>query len=295
MQPVYNRDIPKTGARLLPEWNSMTIFRWIPRVLAIAGVLTGVVGCGGGGDSSVASATARSAESASASTQATEGLWTGTLRAGDTGQAQSVVILSLPSGETRLVANNCLAVIAFTQNNGQAFSGGGNAYAPNSTLATCAAHAMFTDGSTLATASINGRVVPQQSLTGTLSAAGSTSTLTASYNTAYNRSGELSRLAGTYVNGSATIQVDANGSISGSLGGYFLSGTASVISPTKDAWYLQIQQYTVGYTGAVATPVNGPKWSGAATLIDSPARTDGELVVSLSNADAGFGATLTRQ
>lgn len=276
----------------------MTIFRWMPRTLAVVGLSVGIAGCGGG-DNSPAGATANATLNDATSTAAAEGLWIGTMRAGDSGQLHGVVILALPSGETRLVADNCLQVIAFTQNTDQTISGSGNAYAPDGSLASCPVRFSFANGSALTTASITGQVVAQQRLTGTLSADGSVSTFTTMYNAAYRRSGELSRLAGTYVNGAATIQIDANGNVSGSLGGYFVSGTASVISPTKNAWYLQIQQYTVGSangaSGTATPPVNGSKWGGAATLIDSPTRTDGELVVSLGNADSGFGGTLIRQ
>jgi hypothetical protein len=275
--------------------NSMTIFRGMPRILAIAGLAMGIAGCGGGSDSGSASATANAA----ISPQTAEGLWTGTLRTSNTSQVQSVVILALPTGETRLVANDCLQVIAFTQSTGQFVSGNGNAYTPDGGLSSCPVGFKFPDGSVLAAASIGGQIVPHQSLTGTFSAGGSTSTFATTYNAAYDRSGELSRLAGTYGNGTATIRIDAKGNISGSLGSYFVSGTASVISPTKNAWYINIQEYTLSSTstasGVVTTPVNGPKWGGAATLIDSPDKTDGELVVSLGNPDSGFGAILMRQ
>jgi hypothetical protein len=256
--------------------------------------LSSLAACSGGGGDDAAGNAAPPAATAS-----TEGLWQGTIRSSVTNQQHGVSILVLPSGETRLVADNCEQIIAQTSITGQFFSGAGNGYLPDGSLAPCPIALKFPDGTALATASASGQVATRQTLIGTYSAGGDNGIFNTTYNIAYGRPGTLARITGNYDNGTVQITVDSAGVVSGALGSFMLTGRVSTIDPTKNAYRISLTESTVTIDTSTTPPTSVSTventFSGTAVLTDYTSGSDNLLSISLTNQKSGFATSLVRQ
>ncbi|SDV49968.1 hypothetical protein [Chitinasiproducens palmae] len=264
------------------------------KTIARLAACAALVSCGGGG-----SGDDQQNNNSSAATASTEGLWTGTIKSSVTNRSQPVTLIALPTGEMRLLSSNCVQYIAATSINASFFSGSGNGYAPDGGVAACPIAYTFPSGSTTATVNVSGQAATRQTLYGSYSAGGDTGTFTTTYNDAYGRTGTLARVAGTYSNGTVQVTITATGSLTGLLGSEEAFGTVSTIDVTKNAYRIVLNQGTpasaaTSSASAVAADI-AASWSGVATLVDYSSSTDNALVVSLSNQESGFTATLIRQ
>jgi hypothetical protein len=274
---------------MLPA-STMTIpmisIRHVARTIALGATAVFIAGCSGSNAQSLDAARF----DASATRASPEGLWTGTLRDDSTGIEEAINILVLPDGQARLLTADCRQVVAYTQSAPSSFGGSGTAYAPDGSVPSCRRALRFRDGSRVSAAAFSAEFGARHTLTGTYIAAGASTSFTASYNSAYNRSGALERLAGTYRSGTATLTIDADGKVHGAAGATVLVGRASMIDPAKNAWYLSLDVSRADATAAT----EARSWSGAATLLDAAPGTDNALLVNIGDAQSGFAAPLYR-
>lgn len=273
--------------------------------------------CGGGDDSAASSSSGTPA----AATASPEGIWTGTLRSSVTNKNQTATLIVLPTGEMRMLWNNCVQLVATTTTSSNFYSGSGNAYAPDGTIAACPTAVTFPNGTSVATLSVSGQVNTASTLIGTYSAGGDSGSYNLAYSAAYARVGTIARLVGNYSNGTLALTIDGNGSITGTMGTTTLTGTVTTIDPTKNAYRVSlIETITTPGTTTASTSTSASDTtttttstststttalSGLATLIDYSTGTDNYLLVSVTGTIAsttggtgtatGFAVPLVRQ
>lgn len=229
-------------------------------------------------------------------TASSEGIFNGSLTSAVSHRAQPIVAIVLPTGEARLIRNDCVQYIAATSMSGSFFSGSGTAYAPDGGIAACPSAILFPNGTSLASLDISGQATTASSLWGTYSGGGDSGAFTVSYNNAYARPGTIARIKGTYSNGTVWITIDDQGVVTGSLGAEVLNGQVSTIDPSKNAYRISLTKTPATNPDPTSAPSTGAtSWAGLATLLDYAQSTDNYLVLSLTNASSGFAVPLIRQ
>ena len=262
-------------------------------LISLAAAFGGLSACSGGSDDAATSTPAPAA------TASTEGLWQGTIRSSVTNQTHNVSILILPTGETRLVEDDCEQIVAQTSVTGAFFSGAGNGYMPDGSFAPCPVALSFPNGTALGSATLSGQIATQQTLIGTYTVGGDNGIFNTTFNIAYGRPGTLASITGNYANGTMQITIDSAGVITGTLGSFVLSGQVSTIDTTKNAYRISLLESTVTTSSSTTPPTSvstpGSSFSGTAVLTGSTSGSDNLLSISVTNTKAGFATSLVRQ
>ncbi|MGI4982535.1 MAG: hypothetical protein ACRYGL_04240 [Janthinobacterium lividum] len=279
------------------------------KFLPLAFAMLALSACGGGGDAGAGSTTTTTNDA----TVSSEGLWTGNLNSTRTGAAHTATLIVLPTGEMRMIWNNCVQLVATSTTANGYFNGTGNAYAPDGSNAACPASVTFPDATSLATLSVSGQVTAASSLIGSYTAGGDTGTYNLTYSALYARAGTLTRAAGTYSNGTLVLTIDAAGAITGTSGTATITGSLTTIDATKNAYRIALVE-TGSTAGTTTTSTSTSTTSststatstttattttisvgGLATLIDYGASSDNYLLISVTNSTSGFAVPLIRQ
>ncbi|MGI4856407.1 MAG: hypothetical protein ACRYHA_05690 [Janthinobacterium lividum] len=263
--------------------------------------------CGGGGDAGSGTTTTTTNDA----TASSEGLWTGSLNSTKTGAAHTATLIVLPTGEMRMIWNNCVQLVASSTTANGYFSGTGNAYAPDGSHAACPTAVTFPDATSLAALSVSGQVTAASSLIGTYTAGGDTGTYNLTYSALYARAGTLARAAGTYSNGTLVLTIDATGAVTGTSGTATVTGSLTTIDTAKNAYRIALVETgsTAGTTTTSTSTTSSTSTatstttatttttsvSGLATLIDYGTSTDNYLLISVTNSTSGFAVPLIRQ
>jgi hypothetical protein len=252
----------------------------------------GLAACGGGGDGEGTSSGVSTTTTTNASIG---GIWEGTNTVN--GVTVQSLVLASPGGQFYSAglntSNNCADVATGTvTTSGDSFSGSAIAAVVSvATSSSVQTDCTFPDGSTSGTGTISGTVAPGVSLTVTDSfttAKGETipaATGTLSFNTLYNETSSLSKLAGNWTGPTGivtTINSDGSFFAQDPSSGCVVNGQYSIINPSYNV-YAGSATYS-NCTGSAAI-LNGVTATGLATLNDqvSPSQLEGGASANLGN------------
>jgi hypothetical protein len=251
-----------------------------PRTAAVVGMLAlwALAGCGGGGGGGGSSPTA---VTPTVPTNASPGgVWNGT----DQATGLALVGLVTETGEFHFIRSDDTQYFGTLTTSGNNVSG-------NLTGVTAVGY-VFPDGSTTGTGTYTGTVQARSTLNGSVrftTQRGETATgnSTLSFNSVYNQSSSLAKIAGNYrdLDTNAVINLSSNGVIFSQdpVTACIVNGVVTVINSSYNAYRVEYS-----FTGCRSpyTRLNGTTARGLATLdtTTSPNRA----VIGVVNASAGY-------
>jgi hypothetical protein len=253
-----------------------------PRTAAVVGMaaLWALAGCGGGGGSDSSGGSTSGGGAAAPANASTGGIWNGT----DQATGLALVGLVTETGEFHFIRSDDTQYFGTLTTSGNNVSG-------NLTGVTAVGY-MFPDGSTTGTGTYTGTVQARATLNGSVrftTQRGETATgnATLSFNSVYNQSSSLAKIAGNYrdLDTNAVINLSSNGVIftQDPVTGCLTNGVVAVINSSYNAYRIEYS-----FTGCRApyTRLNGTTARGLATLdtTTSPNRA----VIGVVNASAGY-------
>jgi len=262
----------------------MTLTRQIhktPLAVLAAVALTTVSGCGGGGGgSSGAGSTAGGSTPAAPVNASPGGIWTGT----DQATGLSLTGLITETGEFHFIRSDDTQYFGTLSVSGSNTTGNLTGVAPVGYL--------FPDGSATGTGTFTGTVAARSSISGSVrftTQRGETTTggISMSFNSVYNQSSSLSKIAGNYrdPDTGAVINVNSNGVVFSQdpLTGCVLNGNLAIIDGNYNAYRVQ---YSFSSCRSPYTRLNGTTARGLGTLdtTSSPNRA----VIGVVNSSAGY-------
>jgi hypothetical protein len=249
-----------------------------PRTAAVVGMLAlwALAGCGGGGGGSSPTAVIPTVPT----NASTGGIWNGT----DQATGLALVGLVTETGEFHFIRSDDTQYFGTLTTSGNNVSG-------NLTGVTAVGY-VFPDGSTTGTGTYTGTVQARSTLNGSVrftTQRGETTTgnSTLSFNSVYNQSSSLAKIAGNYrdLDTNAVINLSSNGVIFSQdpVTACIVNGVVAVINSSYNAYRVEYS-----FTGCRSpyTRLNGTTARGLATLdtTTSPNRA----VIGVVNASAGY-------
>lgn len=205
------------------------------------------------------------------------------------GESTTVAVVTLDSGETRVVAANGMQMSVNFAGPANRLRGEGLMFASNTSAKP--ADRVLADGTSVAPVSIDASIAPGISIQGSYSSRGGTGRFNGRYLKLYERGASLAKVAGTYRSykqGSSFVgSVDRAGRLSGSDERGTYDGQLSVISPNINVYRAQITYRPSGQTPFTVT--------GLATLNDLEKNGDENLLqMQLSNQERHFFSQIRR-